>query len=64
MNVRLCRDATKREFDAIMAWSVDRLGRSLQDLIKFLTEIRALKIDLCLRQQSPYLPARRVLFMR
>jgi putative ABC transport system substrate-binding protein len=23
---RLCRDATKREFDAIMAWSVDRLG--------------------------------------
>jgi DNA invertase Pin-like site-specific DNA recombinase len=24
---RLCRDATKREFDAIMAWSVDRLGR-------------------------------------
>src|SRR5262249_39451640 len=28
---RLCRDATKRQFDAIMAWSVDRLGRSLQD---------------------------------
>jgi DNA invertase Pin-like site-specific DNA recombinase len=27
---RLCRDATKREFDAIMAWSVDRLGRSLR----------------------------------
>jgi DNA invertase Pin-like site-specific DNA recombinase len=23
---RLCRDATKREFDAIMAWSVDHLG--------------------------------------
>ena len=28
----LCRDATKRQFDVIMAWSVDRLGRSLQDL--------------------------------
>ena len=28
---RLCRDATKRQFDAIMAWSVDRLGRSLQN---------------------------------
>ena len=26
----LCRDATKRQFDVIMAWSVDRLGRSLQ----------------------------------
>src|SRR4051794_16271322 len=26
----LCRDATKRRFDVVMAWSVDRLGRSLQ----------------------------------
>jgi len=24
----LCRDATKRRFDVVMAWSVDRLGRS------------------------------------
>jgi hypothetical protein len=30
---RLCRDATRRRFDIIMAWSVDRLGRSLQDLV-------------------------------
>ena len=29
----MCRDATKRQFDVIMAWSVDRLGRSLQDLV-------------------------------
>ena len=29
----LCRDATKRQFNMIMAWSVDRLGRSLQDLV-------------------------------
>ncbi len=49
---RLCRDATKRRFDAIMAWSVDRLGRSLQDLVKFLSEIHALKIDLYLHQQG------------
>src|ERR1700746_928795 len=49
---RLCRDATRREFDAIMAWSVDRLGRSLQDLVKFLSEIHALKIDLYLHQQG------------
>src|SRR5246127_3499813 len=49
---RLCRDATKREFDAIMAWSVDRLGRSLQDLVKFLSEIHALKIDLYLHLQG------------
>jgi DNA invertase Pin-like site-specific DNA recombinase len=35
-----------------MAWSVDRLGRSLQDLAKFLSEIHALKIDLYLHQQG------------
>jgi DNA invertase Pin-like site-specific DNA recombinase len=48
----LCRDATKRQFDVIMAWSVDRLGRSLQDLVGFLSEIHALGIDLFLHQQG------------
>ena len=37
----LCRDATKRQFDVVMAWSVDRLGRSLQDLVAFLSELHA-----------------------
>src|ERR1700692_1877968 len=35
-----------------MAWSVDRLGRSLQDLVGFLSEIHALKVDLYLHQQG------------
>ena len=35
---KLCRDAARREFDMVMAWSVDRLGRSLQDVIGFLSE--------------------------
>src|SRR6516225_1745039 len=48
---KLCRDAARREFDMVMAWSVDRLGRSLQDLVGFLSE-HALKIDLFLRQQG------------
>jgi DNA invertase Pin-like site-specific DNA recombinase len=48
----LCRDATKREFDVVMAWSVDRLGRSLQDLVAFLSELHALRIDLFLHQQG------------
>jgi DNA invertase Pin-like site-specific DNA recombinase len=48
----LCRDATKRQFDVVMAWSVDRLGRSLQDLIIFLSELHALGIDLFLHQQG------------
>jgi DNA invertase Pin-like site-specific DNA recombinase len=48
----LCRDAAKRQFDVIMAWSVDRLGRSLQDLVGFLSEIHSLRIDLYLHQQG------------
>jgi DNA invertase Pin-like site-specific DNA recombinase len=48
----LLKAATRHEFEMIMAWSVDRLGRSLQDLASFLTEIHALKIDLYLHQQG------------
>jgi hypothetical protein len=49
---RMCRDAAKRQFDVVMAWSVDRLGRSLQDLVAFLSELHALRIDLLLHQQG------------
>jgi DNA invertase Pin-like site-specific DNA recombinase len=48
----LCRAATRREFNVVMAWSVDRLGRSLQDLVAFLSELHALRTDLYLHQQG------------
>ena len=48
----LWKDATRRRFDMVMAWSVDRLGRSLQDLVAFLSELHALKVDLYLHQQG------------
>src|SRR5215475_6322693 len=48
----LCKAAARREFDVVMAWSVDRLGRSLQDLVGFLGELHALSIDLFLHQQG------------
>jgi DNA invertase Pin-like site-specific DNA recombinase len=35
-----------------MAWSVDRLGRSLQDLVGFLSELHAAGVDLFLHQQG------------
>jgi DNA invertase Pin-like site-specific DNA recombinase len=35
-----------------MAWSVDRLGRSLIDLISGLQELHAAKVDLFLHQQD------------
>ena len=49
---RLCKDATRRQFDVVMAWSVDRLGRSLQDLIGFLSELHAVGVDLYPHQQG------------
>ena len=61
---RLLKDATRRKFDVLMAWSVDRLGRSLQDLVSFLGEIRANGIDLYLHVQGldTTTPAGRALF--
>ncbi len=49
---RLCKDATRRKFDVVMSWSVDRLGRSLQDLISFLSELHSVGVDLYLHQQG------------
>ena len=49
---RLMKDATRRQFDIIMAWSVDRLGRSLQDLVAFLGDVHAQGIDLYLDRQG------------
>jgi DNA invertase Pin-like site-specific DNA recombinase len=36
----------------VAAWSVDRLGRSLQDLVGVLSDIRAREVDLYLHQQG------------
>lgn len=60
----LLRGATRREFDMIAAWSVDRLGRSLQDLVAFLSEIQVAGVDLYLHQQAidTSTPAGRALF--
>jgi len=49
---RLLKDASRKKFDLIASWSVDRLGRSLQDLVAFLSEIHAKKVDLYLHQQG------------
>jgi DNA invertase Pin-like site-specific DNA recombinase len=49
---QLLKAATRREIDMIAAWSVDRLGRSLQDLVGFLTELQGVGCDLYLHQQA------------
>lgn len=48
----LCKGAIRREFDVVMAWSVDRLSRSLQHLVAFLGEVHAKGVDLYLHQQG------------
>lgn len=48
----MLKDATRRQFDVIAAWSVDRLGRSLQDLVAMLSDIHAAGVDLYLHQQA------------
>jgi DNA invertase Pin-like site-specific DNA recombinase len=47
----LMKAATRREFDLVAAWSVDRLGRSLQHLVQLFAEFRSLNVDLYLHQQ-------------
>ena len=45
------KGATAREFDLVAAWSVDRLGRSLQHLVQLFADFQALNVDLYLHQQ-------------
>lgn len=61
---RLCQGIARREFDLVAAWSVDRLGRSLQDLVGVLGELHAKGVDLYLHQQGldTSTPAGRAMF--
>ena len=49
---RLMMAVALREIDMVAAWSVDRLGRSLTDLLSFLTDLHAKGVDLFLHQQG------------
>src|SRR5205823_9774972 len=48
----LMRGVTRRDFDLVAAWSVDRIGRSLQHLVSFLADLHAKSIDLYLHVQG------------
>lgn len=49
---RLLKAVSRRDIDMIAAWSVDRLGRSLRDLVSLLGDLQAKGIDLFLVQQG------------
>ena len=49
---QLLRLVTQRKVGMVAAWSVDRLGRSLQDLVGVLNELREAGCDLYLHKQA------------
>ena len=48
----MLKDATRGKFDVVMCWAVDRMGRSLPDLISTLQDLHGAKVDLFLHQQA------------
>ncbi len=48
----LRRAVARKEIDLVAAWSVDRLGRSLQDLVGFLSDLQSKRVDLYMHQQA------------
>lgn len=60
----LLKGVARRSFDMVAAWSVDRLGRSLQDLVVILSELHARKCDLYLHTNGldTSTPAGRAMF--
>ena len=61
---QMLKDASKRRFDVVMAWAIDRLGRSLIDLLGTIQNLEACRVDLYLDQQSidTTTPAGRLMF--
>jgi DNA invertase Pin-like site-specific DNA recombinase len=60
----MLNDAQRRRFDIVMAWAIDRLGRSLIDLLGTIQALEACGVDLYLDQQSidTTTPAGRLMF--
>ena len=61
---RMLKDAQRRRFDVVMAWAIDRLGRSLIDLLGTIQTLEACGVDLYLDQQAidTTTPAGRLMF--
>jgi predicted site-specific integrase-resolvase len=49
---QMLNDAQRRKFDVIISWAIDRLGRSLIDLLNTIETLKAVGVDLYLDQQA------------
>ena len=43
---RMLKDASRKKFDKVVIWSVDRLGRSMKHLVSVLSQLKDLDIDI------------------
>jgi DNA invertase Pin-like site-specific DNA recombinase len=61
---QMLKDAQRRSFDVVMAWAIDRIGRSLIDLLGTIQALEACGVDLYLDQQAidTTTPAGRLMF--
>lgn len=48
----MLKDASRGRFDVLMAWAIDRLGRSLVDLLGTIQTLEAAHVDVFIDQQS------------
>ena len=60
----MLKDAVRGRFDVVMVWAVDRLGRSLPDLVSSMQELQSANVDLFIMQQAldTTTPAGRAMF--
>src|ERR1700751_5173643 len=60
----MLKDAQRRRFEVVMAWAIDRLGRSLIDLLRTIQALQGCGVDLSLAQQAldTPTPAGRLIF--
>jgi DNA invertase Pin-like site-specific DNA recombinase len=49
---KMLNDASRRQYDIVMAWAIDRIGRSLIDLLGTIQHLEACGVDLYLEQQN------------
>jgi DNA invertase Pin-like site-specific DNA recombinase len=48
----MLKEAQRRKFDVLMTWAIDRVGRSLVDLLGTIQHLEACKVDLYIDQQQ------------
>ena len=43
---RMLEDASRKKFDKLVVWSVDRLGRSMKHLVSVLSQLKDMNVDI------------------